>query len=62
MPVAGLAEDKFIEELLITGMHMTKAPGMASFVYYDALIHSPLERVAKFSAKHSFERVIFKTT
>ena len=33
IPVAGLAEDKSIEEVLITGTHMTKAPGMASFVY-----------------------------
>ena len=33
IPVAGLAEYKSIEEVLITGTHMTKAPGMAPFIY-----------------------------
>ena len=33
IPVAGMAEDKFIEEVLITGAHIAKAPGMAPFIY-----------------------------
>ena len=33
MPVAGLAEDNSIEEVLITGTHIAKASGMAPFIY-----------------------------
>ena len=33
IPVAGLAEDNSIEEVLITGAHIAKAPGMAPFIY-----------------------------
>ena len=33
IPVAGLAEDKSIEEVLITGTHIAKAPSMAPFIY-----------------------------
>jgi hypothetical protein len=33
IPVAGLAEDNSIEEVLITGTHIAKASGMAPFIY-----------------------------
>ena len=33
IPVAVLAEDKSIEEVLITGTHIAKAPSMAPFIY-----------------------------
>tara|TARA_B110000003_G_scaffold247449_1_gene258526 strand:- start:106 stop:279 length:174 start_codon:yes stop_codon:yes gene_type:complete len=33
IPVAGLAEDNSIEEVLITSAHIAKAPGMAPFIY-----------------------------
>jgi len=33
IPVAGMVEDKFIEEVLITGALIAKAPGMAPFIY-----------------------------
>ena len=33
IPVAGMIEDKFIEEVLITGTHIAKAPGMTPFIY-----------------------------
>ncbi len=33
IPVAGLAEDNSIEEVLITGALIAKAPGMAPFIY-----------------------------
>ena len=32
IPVAGLAEDNSIEEVLITGALIAKAPGMAPFI------------------------------
>ena len=33
IPVAGLAEDNSIEEVLMTGTHIAKASGMAPFIY-----------------------------
>ena len=33
IPVAGLAEDNSIEEVLITGTRIAKAPGMTPFMY-----------------------------
>ena len=33
IPVAGMAEDNSIEEVLITGTHIAKAPGMTPFMY-----------------------------
>ena len=33
IPVAGMAEDNSIEEVLITGAHIAKALGMVPFIY-----------------------------
>ena len=33
IPVAGMVEDNSIEEVLITGIHIAKASGMAPFIH-----------------------------